>query len=52
MLLCLILIITKYESRVKWSNQGKGVAPSLHLVEVANEKELFESLTLLISMIY
>ena len=25
---CLILIIIRYISRVKWSNPGKGVAPS------------------------
>ena len=29
MLLCLTLSIIRYRSRVKWSNPGKGVAPSL-----------------------
>ncbi len=28
MLLCLTLSIIRYGSRVKWSNPGKGVAPS------------------------
>ena len=28
---CLTRSIIRYESRVKWSNPGKGVAPSLHL---------------------
>ena len=32
-----------YVSRVKWCNPGKGVAPSLHLGEVAFEKGAFWS---------
>ena len=35
--------IIRYGSRVKWSNPGKGVAPSLHIGVVAIEKGAFES---------
>ena len=35
---CLTLSIIKYGSRVKWSNPGKGVVPSLHFGIVASEK--------------
>ena len=38
---CLKLNIIRYGLRVKWSNPGKGVAPSLHLSVVANEKGAF-----------
>ena len=38
---CLTLIIIRYVSRVKWSNLGQGVAPSLHLGVVAIEKGAF-----------
>ena len=40
---CLTLSIIRYVSRVKWSNPGKGVAPSLHLDVVACEKRAFGS---------
>ena len=36
---CLTFSIIRYGSSVKWSNPGKGIVPSLHLVVVANEKE-------------
>ena len=39
----LTLSIIRYESRVKWSNPGKGVAPFLHLGVVAIEKGAFGS---------
>ena len=35
---CLTLSIIRYGSRVKWSNPGKGVVPSLHLGAIAIEK--------------
>ena len=40
---CLTLSIIRYGSRVKWSNLGKGVVPSLHLGVVAIEKGAFRS---------
>ena len=40
---CLILRIIRRRSRVKWSNPGKGVSPSLHLGVVAIEKRAFGS---------
>ena len=40
---CLTLSIIRYGPRVKWSNPGKAVAPSLHLGVVAIEKEAFGS---------
>ena len=43
MLPSLTLSVIKYKSRVKWSYPGKGVAPSLHLSVVANEKGAFRS---------
>ena len=40
---CLTLSIIRYGSRVKWSNPGKGVVPSLKLGVVAIEKGVFGS---------
>ena len=40
---CLTLSIIRYVSRVKWSNPGKGVAPSPHLSVVGIEKGAFGS---------
>ena len=40
---CLALSIIRYRSRVKWSNPGNGVVPSLHLSVVAIEKGAFGS---------
>ena len=40
---CLTLNNIRYVSRLKWSNQGKGVAPSLHLGVVAIERGAFWS---------
>ena len=42
---CLTLRDIRYVSRVKWSNPGKGVVPSLHLGVVAIEKGTFLSLS-------
>ena len=38
---CSTLSTIRYVSRVKWSNPGKGVMPSLHFCEVAIEKGTF-----------
>ena len=40
---CLTVSIIRYRSRVKWSNPGNGVVPSLNLGVVANEKGAFGS---------
>ena len=40
---CLTLSNIRYVSRVKWSNPGKGIAPSSHLGVVAIEKRTFWS---------
>ena len=39
----LTLSIIMYKSRVKWSNPGKGVVPSLYIGVVAMEKAAFGS---------
>ena len=40
---CLTLSNTRYVSRIKWRNPGKGVVPSLHLGVVAIEKGAYWS---------
>ena len=40
---CLTLSTIRYVSRVKWSNPGRGVEPSLHFSVVAIEKRAFGS---------
>ena len=46
---CLTLSIIRYGSRVKWNNQEKGVAHSLHLGVVAIEKEAFRLLSTMVT---
>ena len=49
---CLTLSNIRYVLRVKWSNPGKGAAPSLHLSVVAIEKGAFWSPAYLYIYIY
>ena len=46
---CLTLSIIRYVSRVKCSNPGEGVAPSLHFVVVAFERGAFGLPTIMVA---
>ena len=41
-----------YVSRVKWNNQGKGVAPSLYFGVVAIEKGAFGSASTMVANLW
>ena len=44
-----LLCTIRWGSRVKWSNPGNGVAPSLHLGIIAIEKGAFKSLLTMVT---
>ncbi len=48
----LTLSIIRYESKVKWSNPGKGVGPPLHHGVVAIEKGAFWSTSITVANLF